>query len=271
MKKILLVFDGEHFSKASFEFVKQMNQKEPVMAVGVFLPGIDYSELLYSLGGLTGPMYVSAPAVNEPEVMHRAIKHFESLCQHNGIRYRIHAQPEKHTIPQLKEETKFADLLVLSSELFYANLDIELQEDYIENVLHKAECPVLLMPESYYEPETIIFAYDGSDASLYAAKQFMYLLPQYQQLKAALIYTGSKAIPERSHIEELIGCHYEHFNMLRLHIKNGEKFEEWVLTHKNPLLVTGAYGRSLFSELLKESFIKAAIRDHKLPIFVTHK
>jgi len=272
MKKVLLVFDGNHFSKGAFEFLKNMNKNEPVMAIGLFLPAVDYSELLYSLGGLTGPIYASS-IQNDPTVTLKNIKHFESICQQNGIRYRVHANPKKHVIAQLREETRFSDLLILSDELLYSNLDVELQEDYEENILHKAECPVLLISETYYEPKTIIMAYDGRESSIYAIKQFLCLFPEYQELKGVLAYinTGAGSVPEKANIEEYIKCHFKENSLLKLKIKDSERFEEWVLTHENPLLVTGAYGRSLFSELLKESFIKASIRDHKVPIFVAHK
>ena len=60
MKKILLAFDGEHLSSGVFDFVKQMHMHQPVFAVGVFLPAVDYVELLYSFGGLpAGPLYIN--------------------------------------------------------------------------------------------------------------------------------------------------------------------------------------------------------------------
>jgi hypothetical protein len=51
MKKVIIAFDGKHFSEGAFEFVRRLNDKQALLVTGVFLPGIDYSELLYSLGG----------------------------------------------------------------------------------------------------------------------------------------------------------------------------------------------------------------------------
>jgi hypothetical protein len=37
MKKILLAFDGEHFSEGAFEFASSLNRKERILLTGVFL------------------------------------------------------------------------------------------------------------------------------------------------------------------------------------------------------------------------------------------
>lgn len=52
MRKILLAFDGSHFSEGAIEFANQLNKRNPVLLVGIFLPLIDYSALWsYSGGG----------------------------------------------------------------------------------------------------------------------------------------------------------------------------------------------------------------------------
>ena len=60
MKKVLLAFDGNNFSHSIMEFAKLMHSRQPIFAIGFFLPAVDYAELLYSFGGIpSGPIYIT--------------------------------------------------------------------------------------------------------------------------------------------------------------------------------------------------------------------
>ncbi len=274
MKKILLAFDGQHFSTEVFEFVKQMNKHQPVMATGIFLPSIDYIELLYSFGGIpAGPMYITEAAKGDDKILQKNIARFKHLCVENNIKHNIHTDFSNHVVTQIKEETRFADLLVLSSISFYENLGEDTQEDYINNVMHKAECPVVLIPAEYKTPESIIMAYDGSEQSVFAIKQFAYLFPEFKKIQVLLVYfdKSKKEVPDRAGIEELVSLYFEHLTISKLKISPQKDLEQWIIDNGDTMLVAGAYGRSLFSETFKKSFITEVIRDHKVPVFVAHK
>ena len=274
MKKILLAFDGLHFSEGVFEFVKKMNDQQKVLATGIFLPSIDYIELLYSYGGVpAGPVFLSETAESDEQRLNKNIARFEQLCKDNDIACKVHKDFEKHVVTHLKEESRFADLLVLSSSSFYENLGEETQEDYISNVLHKAECPVMLVPENYSLPESIILAYDGSEQSVFAIKQFVYLFPEYHEIQVLLVYfdSGKSGVPERESIDELLGLYFKNLTVFKLKINPRKELEQWLHDHGGSLLVAGAFGRSLFSEMIRKSFITDVIHDHKVPIFVAHK
>ena len=51
MKKVLVAFDGHHFSEGALEFARKLNEKNPLVLVGVFLPQVDYSALWSHSGG----------------------------------------------------------------------------------------------------------------------------------------------------------------------------------------------------------------------------
>jgi nucleotide-binding universal stress UspA family protein len=274
MKKVLLAFDGQHFSKGVFEFVKQMNAHEPVMAIAIFLPSIDFVELLYSFGGVpAGPMYIPEVMQRDDKELNDNIKRFQNLCEADDIKYEVHTDFTKHIVTHIKDETRFADLLVLSSKSFYENLGEETQEDYLSNVMHKAECPVVLVPDNFRTPQNIIMAYDGSEQSVYAIKQFAYLLPEFRDTPTLLIYfeTTRKEVPQRMDIENLVSLHFTHLTISRLRISPKKDLEKWIDDNGDTLLVAGAYGRSLFSEAFKRSFISEVIHYHKVPVFVAHK
>jgi hypothetical protein len=45
MKKIILAFDGTHFSEGAFEFARRLNELQPVLLTGVFLPQAEIANL----------------------------------------------------------------------------------------------------------------------------------------------------------------------------------------------------------------------------------
>ena len=182
MKKILLVFDGRRFSDGVFEFVKNLNHQQNVFATGVFLASIDYAEFLRAYGGLGWAAVAEASIEMDEMKIDENMGHFMKLCRENNIEHRAIRGYEDHIIEQIKMESRFADLMVISSELFYNTTTHEPGEDYLGEVLHKTECPVVLVPEKYNMPANIILAYDGGEQSVFAIKQFAYLFPEFKNL-----------------------------------------------------------------------------------------
>lgn len=272
MKKVVIAFDGRHFSEGAISFIQYMNEKQPILVTGVFLPAVDYAELLYSIGGLSGPIYYKETEVDD-ETLQKNIDRFRSVCENNGIEYRVHPDFDKHVVSELITESRFADLMIISSELFYENLGRETQDNYLENVMHRAECPVILVPERFHIPDNIVLAYDGSASSVYAIKQFCYLFPEFTNMKTLLTFvkTGGADIPDLPYLQEFIPRHYSNLQICKFDIDPATYFNTWLQDNSNPWLVTGAYGRSGLSEMIRKSFIADTIHDHKLPIFIAHK
>lgn len=273
MKKVIIAFDGKNFSEGAFKFLTSLNTKQQVLATGIFLPGAEYAELLYSLGGVGGPLYYMDFEVDDTVAIQKNIDHFKMRCNKNGIEYSVHADMGMHVVSELISETRFADLLILGSELFYEKLGKDTQEGYIAEVLHNAECPLVLVPERYKNIENVVLAYDGSASSVYAIKQFAYLLPEFVDLRTLLVSVGdidgdSVGI---TNIEELATRHFKDLTIQKLDLNAKKYFNTWLQSNENTLLVAGAYHRSSLSEWLRKSFILETLRDHKLPIFVAHR
>ena len=271
MKKILIAFDGHHFSQGAFDFVCNLNDREPLLVIGVFLPVIDYNELLYSIGGLSGPVYYQDVQLTDTGIIQKNIDHFKALCIRHNLEFRVHPDIKKNSIAELKKESRFADLLVIDSKLFYENLGKATQNDYIEDILHKSECPVVLIPEKFKEPGNVILTYDGSDNAVYSLKQFSYMFPEFKDLETMLVYFGQEGIPDLTLIEELTARHYSHLNIYEMDSEPQQYFDTWLAEKGNSILVTGAYGRSGLSEMFKKSFISQTIHDRKVPVFIAHK
>ena len=274
MKKILLVFDGIHYSEGAFEFARMMNETERVMITGVFLPQVDYANLWSHSAGTSGALFIPMLEDEEADVIQKNISRFERSCRNNLVQYRVHKDFFDLALPELIKETRFADLVILGSELFYKNLGAYEPNDYLKEALHEAECPVLVVPEHFDFPDSTVLAYDGSASSMYAIKQFVYLFPWMRRNKTLLVYvndTNEKLLPDELQLKEWAGRHFPDLTIMKLEIDPKKYFATWIGDRKNTILVTGAYGRSSFSQFFKKSFVTDVIHDHRLPVFITHR
>ena len=272
MKKIILAFEGTHFSDGAFEFARRLNELHPVLLTGVFLPQAELVNL-WSYADGAGAPFIPLFESSESELVQQNITRFENLCRGNGIDYRVHKDFFDLALPELKKESCFADLLILGSEMFYENMRINSSNLYLQDALNDVKCPVLLVPEKFDFPESIILAYDGSEDSVFAIKQFAYLLPELKNKQTLLVYANddaAKDFPDKIQIEELAARHFKNLTLFKLDINPKKYFSTWVLEKKSALLVSGSYGRTGLSKLFKRSFIKDVIAGHRLPVFIAH-
>jgi hypothetical protein len=274
MKKILLAFDGAHFSEGAFGFARKMNELSPLLITGVFLPQIDYSALWSYSAAASAGMVIPTLEEEDAIAIEKNIDRFKTLCQLNNIEYRVHKDFTDFALPGLKKESRFADLLIFGSESFYQNLGINEPNSYLKDAIHNAECPVLVVPEQFDFPEKNILAYDGTESSVYAIKQFAYLFPELTDNKTVLLYARDNdeiAFPDEQNIEELVSRHFPDLTLFKLGVDPKKYFGLWSGEKKGSILVSGAYSRSAFSMLFKKSFVSDVIRDHKLPVFISSR
>jgi len=270
MKKLLLIFNGDTFSESTFDFINKQYPLKSSLLTAVFMSPVDYSIVWgypLPLGGYTDTEIVNADKIAEN------IVRFETLCRENEIEYKVHKESDDSNADIIEKETRFADLLIISGSLFYNDADSEEPGYYMRHALHDAECAIIVFPDHYEYPVNNILTYDGSADSVYAIKQFAYLFPEWCNRKTYLVYANAKSkdIPDKELIEELARRHFPYLSMDKLEFDPVKYFNTWVTDKESAIIVTGAYERSYFSELVKKSFIDETIRDHRVPVFIAHK
>jgi nucleotide-binding universal stress UspA family protein len=275
MKKVIIPFDGVHFSQGAIDFAIALNQFEPILLSGVFLQQLDYANLWAYSGGMVGPTFVPFMDDADVELIEKNIERFTCVCEKNDIEYRVHKNMYEAPIPELRYESRFADLLVVGSEAFYENMGITNPNPFLKDTLRQAECPVVVVPESFTFPESVVLSYDGSESSVYAIKQFAYLFPQLSN-KSTLLVTPSESgteqeFPDESNIEELAARHFKDLTLMRVQLEPRKYFSTWLMYRKSTVLVSGSFGRSAFSEFFTKSFITDVINTHRIPVFLAHR
>jgi len=274
MRKILMAFDGFHFSEGAFEFVKKLNDANPILLTGVFLPQVNYANLWTYADGVGSPIFVNVLEDQDVDIIEKNIEKFESLCVKNHIEYRIRKDFGDLALPELKKESRFADLLIIGGEKFYENMGSGEPNNYLKEALLAVECAVIVVPEKYNFPTLNILAYDGSASAVFAIKQFAYLLPELLSNPTLLTYANmdeKNHIPDEAYIEELVTRHFTDLTVSKLEFDSRKYFATWVKDKKSAIIVSGSFGRSAFSQLIKKSFLLEIIKDHNTPVFIGHK
>jgi hypothetical protein len=274
MKKVMIAFDGFHFSDSAFRFASALNEKNQILLTGVFLPQISYANIWTYADGMGTPLFVPALEKSETETIEKNIHHFEELCVRNQIEFRVRRDFNDLALPELKRESRFADLTLIGSHYFYTNMGAGDPNTYLRDALHDVECPAIVVPEKFAIPNSNILAYDGSASSVFAIKQFIYTLPELSENKTLLVYISKDEepqIPDEPFIEELLARHFKDLTVTKLNIDAKNYFSTWMADKKTSILVCGSYGRSSFSNIVKKSFVAEVIKDHQLPVFVAHR
>jgi len=166
---------------------------------------------------------------------------FEDTCIKFRIRHATRPQFDNYFLEDLVEDSRFADLIVCSSQLF-ANSN----KSY-ETIVRRLECPLLLMPEKSENLMMVdLFIFDGSMYSIQALKRFTYLFPERSSSELLLV-DYSIQNDESKHLTRWLSAHYHGFRWVR-------EFP----VHNQYNLICGSLERSILPA------------HYKVPVFICH-
>lgn len=274
MKKIVLALDGDHFPQGAFALAAMLHQQQPVLVTGVFLSPVDISKIVAYTGLEAVPLMPDIMDGEYAEKIRNNIEHFKAKCDAEGMEYRIHNDSDNLPIASLIKESRFADLIFICRDTFFSNISQLQPNEYMQELLKKSECPVVVVPSGFTPPEEVVVMYDGEASSVFALKQFAYLLPEMAKLPVTLLQltaSGSEAIKDQAAVSELAARHFPDLTLEELHLENKSVFPALLQGEKKTMLVMGAYGRSVFSHLFKKSFADEIIQTTEVPVFIAHR
>jgi hypothetical protein len=272
MKKVLLISDENNFPAGAFEFLKYLHEREPIAVTGFFYSSVNYEMLVASSLSATAAGFINE-VKEQNENVERCIMHFEKECVINQMDYKVHKENDIGTMAAIKTETRFADLLLMSEELFCRSFDDVQPNNYMMEILRHMECPATLVPERFAELKKIIITYDGSKESMFALKHFTYLFPELRNTETELVFfkpDDERAIPELNYLEEYAAKHFPNLTINKLHFNAKKYFTTWLGYEKDAFVVAGSFARSAMSSVLRHSFIEEAIKENLAPLFIAH-
>jgi len=260
MRKILMVLHGEMFPESAFSFIKHLNEVSPVHLTGLVIPEIPRIENWAAYSAATaGNLQDTATQTNTSL--------FVQKCKDHHIAYSVHRGSTGLGLPQIVKETRFADVLIASYTGFYAEEGDSVQQT-LRQVMHQSECPVIVIPEGAGLPEQLLFAYDGSESSMFALKQFTYLFPELCKLDTVLVYMDKDGtdIPYKQYIEEWVKGYFHKSTFVTVNYNAAQYFSNEI-NAKQALVVTGSFGRTELSQWVHPSFAEELLSKYKLLLF----
>jgi len=272
MKRILFVSAGSEFPKGAMSFLQLLQQHEPLSAFGLFFDSVDLT-LMASASHIPGTAIYDRLKARERNISEINKTEFSMGCEKFYIKYHIHPSEGEWDKDIFARESRFSDLIILSGEAFFSDITPGQPNPFLQEALHAAECPVMILPENFVEFQHVVIAYDGSKDSLFALKQFCYLFPRFTDLPTEVVYVrdeNSGEIPDIDVLRQYTRLQFQSLNFSKLHFKAARYFATWIGEKDKTLLVSGSFGRSPFSYVAKQSFAEQVIHDHKMPIFIAH-
>ena len=273
MKQLLIIGAGHQFPKGPFAFLRSIRESERVHARGLFFRPVDFP-VLSAAGASNDIVPLLELEDNEKEAIAQDKAVFARQCEQSNIPYSLHANDSPWDQDLFIRESRFADLILISGEHFYAETDSSQPNAYLREALHHAECPVLVVPENFKTIQHLFMAYDGSRESIYAIKQFCNLFPSLIDLPTEILYIhedARDAIPDLENLRQFTRLKFDCMSFSKLRFDAAEYFSAWISEKKNVLLISGSFGRSALSYIGKRSFVEDVIQDHQLPVFIAHR
>jgi hypothetical protein len=273
MRKVIVAFEAPNFSEGAMRFVSQMNKSQAVTLTGIFLPRSAYT-VLPTADAMAPGMFLPLTDETGTSELNAAVKTFKQYCTDNYLRYRLIKNVTDFALTELKQQSRYADLIVLGGESFFNLLDTDKLSDYQKTSLHDAECPVIVVPENFSRPKYNILTYDGSESSVRAIKNFAYLFPEMAKNPTTVVTFGSKGASQNkageTRAKELVSVHFPDYKFTHSGSDSKKYFSDWSPHVKPAIVVCGAFGRSILSVLFKHSFIADVLKEQKLPVFISH-
>lgn len=278
MKKFLAVFDGFNMSKSTLDYAIQFTKIADAHLVGVFLDEFIYRS--YNLVKVIKTYENYEEKMKELDAKDQkkrdaAAQKFQKACNKAGIHFSIH-RDKGFAINDLKQESMFADLMVINEFEAFTRNQQESPTGFIRDLLRDVQCPVLVVPNNFKKVDKIVLLYDGGSSSLYAAKMFSYLFDSFMEVPVEVVTVKEDAmatsrLPDNKLMREFIKRHFPKasFTVIKGTVKN--QITGHLRHHKeNELVVLGAYRRSEFSRWLKTSLADILMTELDTPLFIAH-
>lgn len=266
MRKILLVLNDHDVKTSGIDFASYIANFTRSSVMGVFLEKNykkEYAETLVVNEG----SHEYEPEL--PGMVKANIHLFENRCINNCASYSIR-RLKGNPLSNIIRESLFADVIITDGNESFNEPD-GWPSVFVKDLLENAKCPVMIAPFSFDEINEIVFAYDGTDSSVFAMKQFTYLFPEFSDKKITLLQVLKKSdedITEKEKVKEFLMMYYQVVHYTTLTGEAEMELFKTFLTQKNKLMVMGAYGRR---RLMGHSTADILLKTSDIAMFIAHR
>lgn len=279
MKKILVAFDGSFYSESALQYAIQIAKKTEALISGIFLEDLtayhQFSPVFHApeMIGLADDVLLELKNENKQTIQENIDK-FTQQCNKAEARYTIEKEagiPAKELI----DESLYADLLIIGSVTYFSNISFATDQNLISDLLYRANCPVVVVPERFDKIRSVVLTFDGSTSSVWAIKLYTYLFRDFLDDQTLTLLSVCKKEDESVEGERRLhhylqqvqpNCKYE-----KIVGKPVDEILHFAKVSGNSMLVMGSHGRNAFWKLFKSSVEDKIVKARTIPVFVAHE
>ena len=278
MKKFIAAFDGLQLNTATLQYAIHLSKQCNAHLVGVFLEDILRTSYgvaeMRNYAGNDFDHHLNELREKDSRTRQQSISIFEEACTRAQLGFSIH-RDQNVAHQELLHESVYADLLIIGSGESLSRTRETSPPRFLRELLNEVQCPVLAVPPNYQPPQKIVLLYDGEPSSVFALRAFSYLFSSIKHLPTEVLSVkredDSAQLPDNRLITEFVERHFPNPEYIVL---RGSPEEE-ILTHltfenEKALIVLGAYQRSRFSRLFRDSMADVLMQHTSLPLFIAH-
>ncbi len=278
MNKIIAAIDGLKFSDSTVQYAVQLARETNAHLVGVFLDDFTYHsykiyELVSKSGGVDEAKHERLERADQ-RTRDESVDRFTNACREAGLNFSIH-HDKSIALHELLHESIYADLLIIESKETLTHYEETIPTQFIRDLLSEIQCPALVVPNKYKQPDKLILLYNGQPSSVHAIRTFSNLFPELKYLETEVISVresrGNRHVPDNRLMKEFMK---RHFPQAYYTVLNGyadvEITENLKAQENNVLVVLGAYERSRVSRWFRESMADILMADADVPLFIAH-
>jgi len=200
------------------------------------------------------------------------IQLFKEACEKRGISGIVHRDGGV-PLEEVIIESRYADLLMIDAGTSFSAQTESVPTHFVTDVLADAECPVVVLPESFERLHKLAFTYDGRPSSVFAIKQFTYLFPELREHPVVVITIAEHNRPlpdEKYKLNEWLHNHYEDIDFIVIDSAVKTGLLDSLLLRKDDFIVMGAFGRNAFSSFVTPSHATPVLKLITQPMFIAH-
>jgi len=275
MEKILIALDNINMNESAVRFACYLAKQTDSILTAVFLDPLEIREEITCKQTANSTYFESHTVLaNEDEISvakrHDNITLFKKWAEEESAQVFIHTD-KGIPFDEIIAESRFADALIVDAAFSVQGADENQPTDFVKDILHDAQCPVIVCHEPPEWIDNIIFCYDGSKSSIFAMKQFAHLLPELKSKRIKIIYLNAEeemTKDDEDKITEWLMHHYTNdIEWLTLQDDSRTAFFDYLIKKKNDFVVMGSYGKGLLLSFFEKEKGTATLG---LPIFVSH-
>ena len=270
MKKVLLLFNGISSPVNLLSFINKNLDGGGKLFHAIFInklhtdPALDYP-FPNDLTATAVDYTYEEEAAEANRLVYANIRYFEDECRNKNLAFKTDFYAEA-SHEHLIRESLFADLIL-------SERGTEFDDYSIRDLLAKAHCPILLVSPERTRIRDVVLAYDGSSNSMYAIRQFAYLLPELKGLQTCLLtVTGDEGESSlnQSLINDWLAQHFSDYTIQILQGRPADELVSFINEAGNAIVVMGAFGRNALSRWFQGSHAEKVLSETHASVFIAH-